>query len=186
MEDKVPNNRTATARRKSAESTLGNDSFEKKLKYVLIFALPILCAAAFIYEGIFLYQSMNWYETKYGNVGENPDLAYRIYVLLIHTSMVRRSLGIFSGSAILTIGMSIALYTVRQMNRLNLGSRSVTVSIVTASPGLVAMVIGALLIAFSIASKDQFPAYTQGAQKIVNAEGPLDLSGVPPPPKVPK
>ena len=72
--------------------------------------------------------------------------------------MVRRSIGLFSGFALMFIGLSVIFYTIRGMNEVKTESNNIKLSLITASPGLVSVFVGAFLIAFSISNKIPFLA----------------------------
>lgn len=128
---------------------------------------------------VFLYSNIEWY--KAGVLDESlPEFytaKYRFYAYHLHLSMVKRSVGLFSGFATMFLGLGVAFFTLKSETNLELNGPSVfTARIATASPGLVAVLVGAYLVVATINSKDSFPPY-EGQQAV---EEPLDPSKKPP------
>jgi hypothetical protein len=74
--------------------------------------------------------------------------------------MIKRSVGLFSGFALLFLGTGVVFYTLKTDSNIEIHSGGLSGTIATASPGLIAMALGVLLLLGTIASKDDFPPYT--------------------------
>jgi len=141
--------------------------------------LTIACTFTMIFIGTFLINNINWYKESVfsSNIKEinNPD--YRFYAYHLHLSMIKRSIGLFSGFAIMFLGLGVAFYTLKDDMTFGANvSGGVSAKIVTASPGIIALIIGAYLIVATINSKDYFPPYNcQG----IYSNQPLDTSNRP-------
>src|SRR5262249_19476919 len=84
--------------------------------------------------------------------------AYKIYVFQLHLSMIKRSVGLFAGFALIFIGTSVAFYTLKNETTLEGEAAGTSAKLNTASPGIIAMVLGVVLITFTVQSKDTFPS----------------------------
>lgn len=77
--------------------------------------------------------------------------------------MIKRSVGLFSGFAIMFIGMSVVFFTLSEKINGEFKTMSFSASIATASPGILAILVGGFLTIASINSKDEFPKYNESA-----------------------
>jgi hypothetical protein len=73
--------------------------------------------------------------------------------------MIKRSVGLFSGFALMFIGMGVSFFTMRKNTEMQVRSTNLTASLVTASPGIIAVLVGGYLIISTIRSKDSFGSY---------------------------
>jgi|SRR6185312_3843424 len=124
--------------------------------------LVLFCIAWFLLENIL------WFRTTATTNGAPTDEAYRIYIYHLHLSMIKRSVGLFAGFSLIFVGTSVAFYTLKQDTALGGGTGAFSAKLNTASPGIVAMVLGVALIMFTIHSKDSFPPAPEGQAPQVN------------------
>ena len=93
------------------------------------------------------------------------NLEYKVYAYQMHLSMIKRSVGLFSGFALMFLGTGVAFYSIKKQTSFNLKGAGITASLVTASLGIIAMVLGAFLIISTIKSKDDFPIFSDTNKK---------------------
>jgi hypothetical protein len=129
---------------------------------------------------IFLINQLNWFkeqslptlekvqtETKSTEPSDNQkevDTYYLTYVLHMHLSFVKQSIGLFSGFALMFLGLSITLYTIGSQNSLQIEGPGVSAQLISASPGLISVLIGAFLVFTTITTQTSFPPYSTSTQ----------------------
>jgi hypothetical protein len=111
----------------------------------------LACLALFLLENVYWFRSI----ATASPAPSNP--AYRIYVYQMHLAMIKRSVGLFAGFALIFIGTSVAFFTLEKDSKVEGGFRGFTARLSSASPGLIGMFLGTILIVFTIGSKDNFP-----------------------------
>lgn len=118
---------------------------------------------ALIAIGLFLIQNIEWYKASVFNpeVQDTSLPDYRFYAYHLHLSMIKRSVGLFSGFAIMFLGLGVAFFTIKETTNLDAKGAGFSAKIATASPGIIALLVGAYLIISIINSKDHFPEYQQ-------------------------
>lgn len=123
--------------------------------------LTIACTFVLILIGIFLLTNINWYKTTVfsSEISEVNSPEFRFYAYHIHLSMIKRSIGLFSGFAMMFLGMGVAFYTLKNFTTIDGQTKGISLKLATASPGIIALITGAFLIAFTINNKDYFPNY---------------------------
>jgi hypothetical protein len=123
--------------------------------------------------GIFLVRNIEWFKTSVfaSEIIERNDPEYRFYAYHMHLSMIKRSVGLFTGFAIMFIGMGVIFFTIKEKIEGQLTAPSFSANLVTASPGLIALIMGGYLIIASIQSKDDFPAF----ERLHKSRGMLQL-----------
>lgn len=143
--------------------------------------LTIACATVLVVIGIFFIDNIQWYKDSVFNnaIEEINDPEYRFYAYHLHLSMIKRAIGLFSGFSIMFLGLGVAFFTLKDTTTIAGSGGGFSANIATASPGIIALLVGAYLIVSTIDSKDNFPAYD--STKIVN-EKALDPSKKPKPP----
>lgn len=144
--------------------------------------LTIACCFTLFFIGVFLVKNINWYKESVFNdqIKEINNPEYRFYAYHLHLSMIKRSIGLFSGFSIMFLGLGVAFYTLK--DNITIGTESVGFStkIATASPGIIALIVGAYLIVATISSKDHFPGYQDSQnQNYQYFNAPLDESKKP-------
>jgi hypothetical protein len=105
----------------------------------------------------FLLENIYWFKLHATEPAAPTDAAYRIYVYQLHLSMIKRSVGLFAGFALIFVGTSVAFYTLKHEIRFTGQAAGGSAKLATASPGVIAMFLGVALIMFCIHSKDHFP-----------------------------
>jgi len=143
--------------------------------------LTIACTIVLIIIGIFLINNIQWYkESVFDKAILDTDTPkYRFYAYHLHLSMIKRSIGLFSGFSIMFLGLGVAFFTLKESTSIDTKGVGFTAKIVTASPGIIALLVGAFLITSTINSKDKFPEY----DPIKPHEQPLDKNKIPDSPK---
>ncbi|NLR91683.1 hypothetical protein [Flammeovirga agarivorans] len=140
-------------------------------KYIPWF-LTIASSLVLIAIGFFLIHNINWFKDGVFKNEADLNLEYKVYAYQMHLSMIKRSVGLFSGFAIMFLGTGVAFYTLKKENSLNIEGIGITARIVTASPGIIAMVLGTFLIISTINSKDNFPNFKDSHEKPKDIKGP--------------
>jgi hypothetical protein len=131
--------------------------------FLTIASFLVLCSIAW-----FLIENILWFRNSVF-VGPQVDLTYRMHIFHLHISMIKRSVGLFSGFALLFVGAGVSFYSVKTSTAVDVSSQPVSLKLATFSPGIIAMILGTALLMFTIASKDEFPAY----------QGPLPPTNMP-------
>lgn len=133
-------------------------SWQKNVPWVLTISSFIVLMII----GYFLVDNVNWFkEIVFKGVDKNNlNTNYQIHVYHMHLSMIKRSVGLFSGFAVMFLGIGVSFYTIKELTKLEVASSSISGSVITASPGIIAMIVGALLIILTINSKDVFPNFS--------------------------
>lgn len=128
--------------------------------------LTIACTVTLIIIGKFLLNNIEWYKESVFNkeVTQVLEPGYRFHAYHLHLSMVKRSVGLFSGFAVMFLGLGVAFFTLKNNTSVEASSAGLTTKLITASPGIVALLVGAYIIISTIDSKDTFPAYGEVEQ----------------------
>jgi hypothetical protein len=93
--------------------------------------------------------------------------------------MIKRSVGLFSGFAMMFVGVSVCFYVVKTKTDVVFKSNALSINLITASPGIIAMILGATLIMFTIWSKDIFPDYQEKSQSTTMVKPKLPVKAGP-------
>jgi magnesium-transporting ATPase (P-type) len=118
--------------------------------------LTIACTLAIVVLAVFLISNINWFKNQ-AFANSNFDSAnYRIQIYHLHISMIKRSVGLFAGFILMLLGLGVAFYSVKEKSNIKIEGMGIGASLVTASPGLIAMLVGGFLIIATIQSKDTF------------------------------
>lgn len=162
-----------TTAQTAADSRTGS-SLEARILWfsTLASALTILAL------GWFLVSNLKWFqETAFPKDGEFSSL-YAIHVHHLFLATLKRSVALFTGFSLTLLGLGVAFYTIKDKSKVtgNVGGASIVIA--SSSPGIIAMILGVSMIAFTIHSKDSFPPYVESArpQKVA------DQSSIPKPP----
>lgn len=149
--------------------------------------ITIACTVTLAMIGSFLIDNIDWFkESAFApSISDVNDPGYRTYVFHLHLSMIKRSVGLFSGFAIMFLGLGVAFYTLKDKTDAGLEGGGLSMKIASSSPGLVALIVGGYLIIETIKSKDDFPGYTKQSQttSTPSSETKLDASTKPSLPK---
>lgn len=143
----------------------GNQLSNKWISVIPWF-ITIASTCALIAIGYFLIENIQWYKESVFNdsIKDVNEGAYRIRAYDLHLSMIKRSVGLFSGFAIMFIGLGVSFFTLKKNTEMELKSQIWSVNLVTASPGILAVLVGGFLIISTIKSKDSFGSYEPGSQ----------------------
>src|SRR5262245_11271468 len=106
----------------------------------------------------FLIDNLGWFRRLAFPPSVERDSSFTLYAFHLHLAMVNRSVGLFAGFALIFIGTAVAFYTLGTSTTLEGGSSNWKGRLDTTSPGIIAMVLGTVLIMFTIYSKNSFDA----------------------------
>ena len=126
--------------------------------------MTVISTIALILLAIFLYNNIEWFKTQAVGSEEWQVPLFQMHIHHLHLSMIKRSVGLFSGFSALFIGMAVCFYSMKQQSTMDLKSANLSVVLATSSPGIIAMVLGCYLITATIDSKDDFPGYPASQQ----------------------
>lgn len=142
----------------------------KNIKWTLFapWFLTISCVIVLIVIGYFLTSNIDWFKEGVFNekILDVNKPEYRFEAYHLHMSIIKRSVGLFSGFAIMLLGLAVAFFTLKDTTDINAEGAMFKAKIVTASPGLIALLIGAYLIVSVIKSKDTFLPYQSNSYDI--------------------
>lgn len=144
------------ARKRQSGRRVAMQRWEDAIPWFLTAAstMTLICIAWFLVENILWFR-----ESSFSGSADSAYINYRLHVYHLHLAMIKRSVGLFSGFALLFLGTGVVFYTLKTQSHVNLGSEKLSAGIVSASPGIIAMTLGVLLLLGTIASKDEFPPY---------------------------
>ncbi|MGH9236722.1 MAG: hypothetical protein ACRD3G_01675 [Vicinamibacterales bacterium] len=108
----------------------------------------------------FLVENIIWFRASSLAAADAEHVVYRLHVYHLHLAMIKRSVGLFSGFALLFLGTAVVFYTLRRHSNVNIGGAGFSAGVMTASPGIIAMALGVAVLLGTIGSKDEFPPYT--------------------------
>ena len=134
--------------------------------------LTVASTLVLIAIGFFLINNINWFKEGVFQNEADLNLEYKVYAYQMHLSMIKRSVGLFSGFAIMFLGSGVSFYSLKKQSTLNLEGAGIAANLVTASPGIIAMVLGAFLIITTIKSKDNFPTFEESNKNKIEINGP--------------
>ena len=60
--------------------------------------------------GLFLINNINWFNEGVFLNDADLNLEYKVYAYQMHLSMIKRSVGLFSGFALMFLGIGVAFY----------------------------------------------------------------------------
>ena len=122
--------------------------------FTMIASTVVLGAIAY-----FLYDNTYWFRETALRSFPADKVVSRMHILHLHAAMVKRSVGLFSGFSLVFLGLGVVFYHVRSRSSLGVQTPTIGVEVVSASPGVIAIVLGVVLLMTTIASKDSFPPY---------------------------
>ncbi|MEZ8143240.1 hypothetical protein A1OO_06075 [Enterovibrio norvegicus FF-33] len=115
--------------------------------------------------GYFLVTNLNWFkETAFAShsASELKDNTHYYFSMFnLYISMLKRSVAMFAGVGTLLIGLAVCFFTIEKSTSASIEGSGWAFQLATASPGIFAMFVGAMLIAFSVHSKDSFSFNTE-------------------------
>ncbi|HEV7843902.1 MAG TPA: hypothetical protein VGO69_09395 [Pyrinomonadaceae bacterium] len=130
---------------------------ESDWEKIIPWFLTVSCTLSLICIALFLILNVEWFKASVFNQ-VTVTSSYKIYVYHMHLSMIKRSVGLFSGFAMMFVGASVCFYIVKAKTDVGFKAQTFSLNLMTTSPGIIAMVLGASLIMFTIWSKDEFPS----------------------------
>ena len=135
--------------------------------------LTLIAIAWYLVENVLFFRSTAFGEDTGG------DLVFRMHAHHLHIAMVKRSVGLFSGFALLFLGTGIIFFQTRSRSRYKVtgqvGPQTLGAEIVTASPGIIAITLAVILLLGTIAIKDRFPDYSPMPSYTLGTVGPNGL-----------
>lgn len=143
-----------------------NDNWNKVIPWFLTIASSVVLTAI----AIFLVVSIQWFKESAldEHIHQVNTSKHRLDVYFLYMSMIKRSVGLFSGFAIMFLGMAAAFFTLKDNINIKAGNSTFSTQLVTASPGIVALLMGGYLIIATIQSKDHFAPYGNDTVVIKN------------------
>ena len=130
-------------------------SWDKAIPWVLTAASAIVLTMI----ALFLVDNINWFRDTALADPAGSDLVFRMHVHHLHLATVKRAVGLFSGFSMVFLGLGVAFRQMTSQSTVGAQAPSVAVTVASASPGIVAMVLGLMLLMTTIVSKDEFPMY---------------------------
>ena len=140
-----------------APTVLENSSWGKLIPWFLSIACMIVLAII----GNFLIENVNWFKESVYEISliEAQEPVYRIHAYHMHMSMIKNSVGIFSGFAIMFLGLGVAFYSLKKTTTLDVKSSVWSANVATASPGIIAILVGGTIIMYCVGNKSDFPPF---------------------------
>ena len=124
-------------------------------------ALSISCVMVLLVIGHFLISNIGWYHDSVFELELDRAQApiYHMHVYHLHMDMIKRSVGLFSGFTMMFLGLGVAFFSLRQSSTVGMQSSVWSANVATASPGIIALLVGGLLVAYSVGSKSKFAPF---------------------------
>lgn len=129
----------------------------------------------------FLIENIFWFRGQIFPPQVTRDDWFTLYAFHVYLAILTRSVGLFSGFALIFIGTAVSFYSLHRETIVESTASGVGGKLATASPGIVAMILGAAVIMFTIYSKNQFENIPEQLIQTVPAALPLRQPPVPPP-----
>lgn len=149
-----------TARPADSSTSAGG---RQPLETTILVGSAIASALTILALGWFLVSNLRWFqETAFPREGEFSP-AYYIHVHHLFLATLKRSVALFTGFSLTLLGLGVAFYTIKDKSEMTGHAGGASIVIASSSPGIIAMILGVAMIAFTIHSKDTFPAYAEGA-----------------------
>lgn len=133
----------------------------KKWNNTIIWIISLCCIGNLLFSSYYFFINVEWFKSsafspdiEYVNTGE-----YRTYIFHMQMRLLIRSVGLLSGSSIMMLGMASIFYLWTRETQVAAEHDSFKFSIVSASPGLLAILIGGILLIATIKSKDTIQGY---------------------------
>lgn len=165
------NNNLSSA--KTIQTYRNNERRMTNWEYIIPWFLTATSTLVLCAIGWFLSENLIWLREEALNLYDNNNLSYRSYTYFMYVSSIRRSVGLFSGIALMFLGIGVSFYTIKSQTNLKVGAQKLTFSLLTASPGIIAMVLGVFLIAHNTSSKDEIPIYSTQLEAAPELSGKL-------------
>lgn len=125
--------------------------------------LTVASLTTLIGIAVFLVSNIVWFQDSVSTVQQDA-FVFRIHIYHMHLAMVKRSVGLFSGFATLFLGIGVSFYHLRSTSQYRIGGQvgaqtTFAIEAVSASPGILSIIVGAALLFATISSKDSFSPY---------------------------
>lgn len=150
-------------------------TWDKEVLYGLILLFSIALILLFIFLICDIFSSKNYSLPATKPTSYESYTIYRyIYMNILHTNMIKRSVGLFCGFAIMLFGNIISFYVgKKQIKILALSDilkentkystksdkNKIAAAVIIISPAITTLIVGALIMIFSIYSQDKLPDY---------------------------
>jgi len=135
-------------------------SFEPNWEKWIPWYLTVASTVVLYFIADFLLDNIDWFVTSMQASTAWSYDGYQVQMYHLHNSLIKRSIGFFAGFSALFVGLAVSFYTVKEQTKLSAkDTSSLSMTLATNSPGIVAMVLGVVLIVTSITSKDSFSKY---------------------------
>lgn len=118
--------------------------------------LTILSVVSIGLLSYFVIDNINWLKEYVNKHNAINDSRFFIDVLDRFTSMIKRTIGMFTALCLIFSGMGISAYVMSRQAKVEIKDSNWSFSLITASPGIVAMILGVVLMIVDIQSKDTF------------------------------
>lgn len=112
----------------------------------------------------FLVDNMNWFKITAEQPGRIYSELYQIHTFHLYISTLKRLIGFFASFCLIFIGTGASIYAMANSTSINGEGKDFKVSLVTTSPGIIAMILGVVLMAITIVGKDSFPEFNPQIQ----------------------
>jgi hypothetical protein len=122
--------------------------------FMTIASAVVICAI-----GFFLIDNMNWFKTNAIVTGQTYTEIYKIHTFHLFISTLKRLIGFFAAFCLIFIGTGVAIYAMKGKTVIAGENKDYKITLATASPGIIAMVLGVILMCITITSKDSFPDF---------------------------
>jgi hypothetical protein len=138
-----------------------NDNGNSAWETIIPWFLTIGSSITLISIAFFLIQNIEWFKTNVFNHVSPDNAEFRIYAFQMHLAMIKSSIGLFSGFALIFLGTGVIFFSVKKISNLNVEAENVKFTLATAYPGLIALLLGVIMVLFTIGSKNEFPNYQE-------------------------
>ena len=130
--------------------------------------MTLLSFGSLVAIGWFLINNVEWFKAHIFEVVDPKDEDYMTYVMHMQNSLLKRCVGLFSGFALIFVGSSVSIYVAKRITQVGADAKDFKFSLTTASPGIIAMLLGGAILMFTIQSKDEFSGYdgSSAAEKL--------------------
>lgn len=132
-----------------------------KWNNAIIWIISLSCIINLLFSSYYFFTNVEWFKASafdpridVVNTGE-----YRTYIFHLQLRLMIRSVGLLTGSSIMMLGMASIFYLWTKDTKVDAEHENLKLSLVSASPGLLAILIGGIVLIATINSKDTFPAF---------------------------
>jgi hypothetical protein len=133
--------------------------------------IPIFIAVSCIFMLgfmiFFLYKNLFWFQAHAldtANINFNDE--YKLSVFVIQNNIINKSSGLLAGFTIMVLGLSSAFYTLKDASKIKLESSNISATILTTSPGIIAMLLGCIISITTLTSSEELPKYKKSVNPV--------------------